>query len=108
MSCELLSGAGDGTRTRDLLITNQLLYQLSYASTNDSKDQISKTHSACDEKLRMSFCGAARGTAGYSRVPNGTQAEAIPLIVHALPDVRKTARDAVARRDIPPQKCGAG
>ena len=23
-------GAGDGTRTRDLLITNQLLYQLSY------------------------------------------------------------------------------
>ena len=24
--------AGDGTRTRDLLITNQLLYQLSYAS----------------------------------------------------------------------------
>ena len=26
------SGAGDGTRTRNLLITNQLLYQLSYAS----------------------------------------------------------------------------
>ena len=25
-------GAGDGTRTRDLLITNQLLYRLSYAS----------------------------------------------------------------------------
>jgi hypothetical protein len=25
-------GAGDGTRTRDRLITNQLLYQLSYAS----------------------------------------------------------------------------
>ena len=24
-------GAGDGTRTRNLLITNQLLYQLSYA-----------------------------------------------------------------------------
>ncbi len=24
-------GAGDGTRTRDLLITSQLLYQLSYA-----------------------------------------------------------------------------
>ena len=27
------NGAGDGTRTRDLLITNQLLYQLSYTST---------------------------------------------------------------------------
>jgi hypothetical protein len=26
------SGAGNGTRTRNLLITNQLLYQLSYAS----------------------------------------------------------------------------
>ncbi len=28
----LLPRADDGTRTRDLLITNQLLYQLSYAS----------------------------------------------------------------------------
>ena len=27
-------GAGDGTRTRNLLITNQLLYQLSYAGKN--------------------------------------------------------------------------
>ena len=27
-----LYGAGDGTRTRNLLITNQLLYQLSYTS----------------------------------------------------------------------------
>ena len=26
------AGAGDGTRTRNLLITSQLLYQLSYAS----------------------------------------------------------------------------
>ena len=26
------TGAGDGTRTRNLLITNQLLYRLSYAS----------------------------------------------------------------------------
>lgn len=30
----LLNGAGDGTRTRNLLITNQLLYQLSYAGNN--------------------------------------------------------------------------
>ena len=28
-----ICGAGDGTRTRNLLITNQLLCQLSYAST---------------------------------------------------------------------------
>jgi hypothetical protein len=30
----LLGGAGDGTRTRNLLITSQLLCQLSYASAN--------------------------------------------------------------------------
>ena len=34
-----LSGAGDGTRTRNLLITNQLLYQLSYAGRYLSKRQ---------------------------------------------------------------------
>ena len=28
------TGAGDGTRTRDLLITSQLLYQLSYTGKN--------------------------------------------------------------------------
>lgn len=33
--------AGDGTRTRNLLITNQLLYQLSYTSTKSSLLQIS-------------------------------------------------------------------
>ena len=31
-ACATVRGAGDGTRTRNLLITNQLLYQLSYAS----------------------------------------------------------------------------
>ena len=30
-------GAGDGTRTRNLLITNQLLYQLSYAGPEASR-----------------------------------------------------------------------
>ena len=32
------NGAGDGTRTRDLLITNQLLYQLSYTSRNRNEN----------------------------------------------------------------------
>jgi hypothetical protein len=40
-------GAGDGTRTRDLLITNQLLYQLSYASPGFTS--ISKKN-VCTEK----------------------------------------------------------
>ncbi|SVD23505.1 uncharacterized protein METZ01_LOCUS376359 [marine metagenome] len=30
------NGAGNGTRTRNLLITNQLLYQLSYASAKQT------------------------------------------------------------------------
>ena len=30
LSADPCSGANDGIRTRDLLITNQLLYQLSY------------------------------------------------------------------------------
>lgn len=30
------NGAGDGTRTRNLMITNQLLYQLSYAGLSFS------------------------------------------------------------------------
>ena len=34
------TGAGKGTRTPDLLITNQLLYQLSYASSANKKPQL--------------------------------------------------------------------
>ena len=33
---ELSNGADDGTRTRNLLITSQLLYQLSYASLSSA------------------------------------------------------------------------
>jgi hypothetical protein len=35
---EEINGAGNGTRTRDLLITNQLLYQLSYTGLNNCRD----------------------------------------------------------------------
>ena len=35
-------GAGGRIRTPDLLITNQLLYQLSYTSASNSKDYISR------------------------------------------------------------------
>ena len=33
----IINGAGDRSRTYDLLITNQLLYQLSYASTGGDR-----------------------------------------------------------------------
>ena len=49
------AGAGDGTRTRDLLITNQLLYQLSYASD----DTFSKTHRPFYRRCRDGACAAA-------------------------------------------------
>ena len=34
------TGAGDVTRTRDLLITNQLLYQLSYAGLGGGNESV--------------------------------------------------------------------
>ncbi len=34
--------AGNGTRTRNLLITNQLLYQLSYASIQDARKNLNE------------------------------------------------------------------
>jgi hypothetical protein len=37
-SIKTFSGAGNWTRTSDLLITNQLLYQLSYASTHVERE----------------------------------------------------------------------
>ncbi len=39
--------AGDGTRTRDLLITNQLLCQLSYTGKKWALTGSNRRHSAC-------------------------------------------------------------
>ena len=36
-NCRIYGGAGEGNRTPDLLITSQLLYQLSYASASTQK-----------------------------------------------------------------------
>ena len=40
-------GAGRRTRTPDLLITNQLLYQLSYTSTISGKTYINRNAAVC-------------------------------------------------------------
>ena len=40
----ICSRAGDGTRTRNLLITNQLLYQLSYASRQNHTPPATYSH----------------------------------------------------------------
>jgi hypothetical protein len=63
------TGAGGGTRTRDLLITNQLLYQLSYASKLlfQRHDQPEPT------EQRMSFDGAAEEQRVITELPNGVQ-----------------------------------
>ena len=45
-------GAGRRTRTPDLLITNQLLYQLSYTSVSQSKTNYSRRFSVCQALFR--------------------------------------------------------
>ena len=78
------SGAGDGTRTRNLLITNQLLYQLSYASSVGTRPACL---SLCSKPLsfrlyRRNFrffshlCLNPRsGTALYKNLPLASQAK---------------------------------
>ena len=52
-------GAGGRTRTPDLLITNQLLYQLSYTSTISSEDYHSRFELSCqaENKKLCKFSG---------------------------------------------------
>jgi hypothetical protein len=54
------SGAGEGIRTPDPLITNQMLYQLSYASkykylptTGDKAERLPQRHSTCKQSSRF-------------------------------------------------------
>ena len=48
----LVRGAGRRIRTPDLLITNQLLYQLSYTSISaTNKTYVSRLYSVCQEKI---------------------------------------------------------
>src|SRR5438309_2108183 len=74
--CFRAIGAGDGTRTRDLLITNQLLYQLSYASTEplDFKDTSSPKPSRQTWSLRG---GRPKELRVIAEVPNGVQPRTI-------------------------------
>ena len=46
VSLILRDGAGDGTLTRNLLITNQLLYRLSYTSTVNRRQTLQLQESA--------------------------------------------------------------
>ena len=58
------NGAGDGTRTRDLLITNQLLYQLSYTGTwRDGRSGSGSNH----ESYHASGLTAGRRSSPTSR-----------------------------------------
>lgn len=68
--------AEEGSRTPDLLITNQLLYQLSYAST---KLLISKTQTAYREKQRMVSAAAAEELRVIAEEPNGAQVVVISM-----------------------------
>jgi hypothetical protein len=57
-----LSGAGDGTRTRNLLITNQLLYRLSYSSLSW------RTHSLRTRSLYLNGQGKVKGQMGTLKI----------------------------------------
>ena len=48
-------GAGRRTRTPDLLITNQLLYQLSYTSISNEHDYYNEEVRFCQELFRKIF-----------------------------------------------------
>ena len=63
--------ADDGTRTRNLLITNQLLYRLSYASIVISRDSASRWHSV--EQSRNSAGGSNRRFAAKKLVETDSE-----------------------------------
>ena len=69
------TGAGGRTRTGDLLITNQLLYQLSYASKTSN---FQRHDEPVPGKQRTSFDGAAEELRVIAELPNGTQEVTIP------------------------------
>jgi hypothetical protein len=51
MHLHILFGAGGRIRTPDLLITNQLLYRLSYTSTSTGDDYNNKPAPVCQQEL---------------------------------------------------------
>ena len=57
--CFSLTGAGEGIRTSDLLITSQLLYQLSYTGFNESCILQAVIHSV--KHLLYQMCLPVRG-----------------------------------------------
>ena len=68
-----IGGAGGRTRTPDLLITNQLLYQLSYTSvsTLDYYTTKKRTRQPFFDKFLKFFCGQRKLRCGiYSRIYN--------------------------------------
>ena len=64
-------GAGDRSRTYDLLITNELLYQLSYTGEDaHSKDLLAQAQDHC---YRLSKTTALLGSAVYYHCGEHTQ-----------------------------------
>ena len=58
--------AGGGTRTLDLLITNQLLYQLSYASIELKKNREKQRE---NQRFSRGISGESRNSTGSPRDP---------------------------------------
>lgn len=62
----LFSGANDVTRTHDLLITNQLLYQLSHTSTQDNNNIIQNFQDKSIPCRKNYCCPAPKYKSAYS------------------------------------------
>ena len=59
----VFSGAGGGNRTPDPLITNQMLYQLSYASADIPNLMIAQAEDSINGRLEKLFAAARSGPA---------------------------------------------
>ena len=84
------SGAGERTRTADLLITNQLLYQLSYAG-NPLESMTCEDTAKCRQPVLPAKRAATAGTAGADAA--GARVTRVRILVVTIPSLYPVAGD---------------
>ena len=83
-------GAGERTRTADLLITNQLLYQLSYAG-NPLESVTCEDIAKCRQPVLPAKWAATAGTAGADAA--GARVTRVVILVVTIPSLYSVAAD---------------
>jgi hypothetical protein len=94
-SLRLLSGAGEGIRTPDPLITNQMLYRLSYASNSGDNCAFAQTNPF--NPFRMSGTIVKATTWGSSRASHGSAKRLLLRAVHAAGRAADALRTGLRR-----------